>query len=133
MAEEAHKEPTMEEILASIRKIISEDDEPRSQIAPESQAQMRTVDPEPVVEAASAPDMALEEDDSMFEEFDLSDITETASEAPAPETPQPSPLDIAEEDEAESAAGDVFEDVELPVIEDEAPGMAVEEEVFDLP
>ena len=26
MANEAHKEPTMEEILASIRKIISEDD-----------------------------------------------------------------------------------------------------------
>ena len=43
MAEEAQKEPTMEEILASIRKIISEDDDSRPASA---QAQFRTVEPE---------------------------------------------------------------------------------------
>ena len=32
-ADEAQQEPTMEEILASIRKIISEDDEPANESA----------------------------------------------------------------------------------------------------
>jgi len=75
MANEAHKEPTMEEILASIRKIIS-DDEPVPARAPV--AQLREVAPEPVndyedIEDAVVGDM-LDETDSMFE----------ADEAPAP-------------------------------------------------
>jgi cell pole-organizing protein PopZ len=75
MANEAHKEPTMEEILASIRKIIS-DDEPVPARAPS--AALREVAPEPVndyedIEDAVAGDM-LDETDSMFE----------AEEAPAP-------------------------------------------------
>lgn len=75
MANEAHKEPTMEEILASIRKIIS-DDEPVPARAPV--AQLREVAPEPVndyedIEDAVVGDM-LDETDSMFE----------AEEAPAP-------------------------------------------------
>ena len=68
MANEAHKEPTMEEILASIRKIIS-DDEPVPARAPV--AQLREVTPEPVndyedIEDAVVGDM-LDETDSMFE------------------------------------------------------------------
>ena len=75
MANEAHKEPTMEEILASIRKIIS-DDEPVPARAPV--AQLREVTPEPMndyedIEDAVVGDM-LDETDSMFE----------AEEAPAP-------------------------------------------------
>jgi uncharacterized protein len=75
MANEAHKEPTMEEILASIRKIIS-DDEPVPARAPV--AALREVTPAPVndyedIEDAVVGDM-LDETDSMFE----------ADEAPAP-------------------------------------------------
>jgi len=75
MANEAHKEPTMEEILASIRKIIS-DDEPVPARAPVSA--LREVTPEPVndyedIEDAVVGDM-LVESESMFE----------VEEAPAP-------------------------------------------------
>jgi len=46
MAQEAHKEPTMEEILASIRKIISEDDTPsaRTDAPVESPARLEAAD-----------------------------------------------------------------------------------------
>ncbi len=78
MANEAHKEPTMEEILASIRKIIS-DDEPVQPRAPVSA--LREVTPEPVndyedIEDAVVGDM-LNESESMFE---------------AEETPAPAPV-----------------------------------------
>ncbi len=83
MANEAHKEPTMEEILASIRKIIS-DDEPvaaRPQGAP-GVTSFREVAPEPVndfedIEDATVGDILEETDHSMFE----------AEEAPAPVAP----------------------------------------------
>ncbi|MCA8891400.1 MAG: DUF2497 domain-containing protein [Hyphomonas sp.] len=52
MANEAHKEPTMEEILASIRKIIS-DDAAAPASAPEPEPALQPV-PEPVA-AAPAP------------------------------------------------------------------------------
>lgn len=53
MAEQAEKEPTMEEILSSIRKIIADDDAP-------------------VAEAPAADEPAVELDDSsMFEDTDL--------------------------------------------------------------
>ncbi|MEO0466587.1 MAG: DUF2497 domain-containing protein [Pseudomonadota bacterium] len=71
MADQAHKEPTMEEILASIRKIISEDDAvPPSAPEPELEVQP---EPEPVA-VASVEEIALPDDDDMFEEFDLSDL-----------------------------------------------------------
>lgn len=81
MANEAHKEPTMEEILASIRKIIS-DDEPLPARA--SAPALREVPPPAVndfedVEDAIAGDV-LDEDQSMFE-----------AEAAAPAAPQPAP------------------------------------------
>jgi cell pole-organizing protein PopZ len=80
MANEAHKEPTMEEILASIRKIIS-DDEPvaaRPQGSP-GITSFREVAPEPVndfedIEDATVGDILDDTDQSMFE----------AEEAPAP-------------------------------------------------
>jgi hypothetical protein len=83
MANEAHKEPTMEEILASIRKIIS-DDEPvaaRPQGSP-GVTSFREVAPEPVndfedIEDATVGDILEETDHSMFE----------AEEAPAPVAP----------------------------------------------
>lgn len=83
MANEAHKEPTMEEILASIRKIIS-DDEPvaaRPQGSP-GVTSFREVAPEPVndfedIEDATVGDILEETDQSMFE----------AEEVPAPVAP----------------------------------------------
>ncbi|MEX1250568.1 MAG: DUF2497 domain-containing protein [Hyphomonas sp.] len=82
MANEAHKEPTMEEILASIRKIIS-DDEPVPARAPGSV--LRGAAPEPVndyqdIEDAVAGDMHVESE-SMFE-----------AELEVEETPAPAPV-----------------------------------------
>ena len=67
MANEAHKEPTMEEILASIRKIISDD-----AAAPASAPQ-----PEPEIANDEDDDVSLEE--GMFDE----DIREESFEAEA--------------------------------------------------
>jgi len=53
MSEQAAQEPTMEEILASIRRIISEDDAP-------ADGQAAAAAPEPVAEAAPAPTPAPE-------------------------------------------------------------------------
>lgn len=59
MAEQAAKEPTMEEILASIRKIISEDGDPASAV---------TAQAEPVVEAG------VLNDDASLDEFDTEQL-----------------------------------------------------------
>jgi len=88
MANEAHKEPTMEEILASIRKIIS-DDEPvaaRRQGAAAATS-FREVAPEPVndyedIEDATVGDILDDTDQSMFE----------AEEAPAPAPAAPTKI-----------------------------------------
>ena len=59
MTEQAAQEPTMEEILASIRRIISEDDAPAetapsAEAAPEAAPEPAVVEPEP---AAAEDDM----------------------------------------------------------------------------
>ncbi|VAV94727.1 Cell division organizing protein PopZ [hydrothermal vent metagenome] len=79
---EGQEEPTMEEILASIRKIISEDDveegeedkvtEPEPEPEPEPEA---VVEPEPEPDV----DIELEEDDQVLE------LTEEVEEEPEPE------------------------------------------------
>ena len=73
MANEAHKEPTMEEILASIRKIIS-DDEPMASRSPGAPT-LREVPPAPMndyedIEDATVGDILDETDQSMFEAED---------------------------------------------------------------
>jgi uncharacterized protein len=57
MTEQAAQEPTMEEILASIRRIISEDEPPAAPDAPEVH---ETIAPEPIVHAAPEPEDVLE-------------------------------------------------------------------------
>ncbi len=57
MSEQATQEPTMEEILASIRRIISEDDAPADEAAPEPE-------PEPV---AAAPALEPEPEEEVLE------------------------------------------------------------------
>jgi cell pole-organizing protein PopZ len=94
MANEAHKEPTMEEILASIRKIISDD-----AAAPASAPQ-----PEPEIANDEDDDVSLEE--VMFDE----DIREESFEAEAaPEAAVELEMEAFEiedfaEDEAPTAA-----------------------------
>lgn len=50
MSDQSSQEPTMEEILASIRRIISEDDAPAAEAPPPPPAPEPVYEPEPVVE-----------------------------------------------------------------------------------
>lgn len=63
MSEQATQEPTMEEILASIRRIISEDDTPADESAPEP-AVDAAPEPEPV---AAAPEPVPEPEEEVLE------------------------------------------------------------------
>jgi len=88
MSEQTAPEPTMEEILASIRRIISEDDapaaeaetapEPALEAAAEAEPEPEPVRAEPEPVTAEAPMVAEEEEDDVLE------LTEKVSE-PAPE------------------------------------------------
>ncbi|MDO9223987.1 MAG: DUF2497 domain-containing protein [Caulobacter sp.] len=66
MSEQTAQEPTMEEILASIRRIISEDDAPPAEAA-------APVEPAPAVVAAAPAPMPVEPE----EEDDVLELTET--------------------------------------------------------
>lgn len=72
MSETAH-EPTMEEILASIRRIISEDDAPEEKAKPEPEPEVVAAEPEPEVafdEPEDEPEMDIE-----AEEEDVLELT----------------------------------------------------------
>ena len=99
MSEQAAPEPTMEEILASIRRIISEDDAPGAEAAPAAEPEPEA---EPAQAAAPEPEPKPEPADDVLE---LTDKVETApaetvgdiaayeepvAAAPAPE-PEPLP------------------------------------------
>ena len=92
MANEAHKEPTMEEILASIRKIISDDD-----TAPQA------AEPAPV-EDTPAP----VEFQASFDEDDLHDIDDVMFEE-APETEEVSTEEVVADEEAFEVEFEQFE------------------------
>jgi uncharacterized protein len=95
MASSPQHEPTMEEILASIRKIISED----STEAP------------PAVEAAPAPVAAPATVAAAPEpEDDIMELTDEVPEAPAPVVAAPAPAP------AESEEGLVFQSIEEPAV-----------------
>ena len=92
MTDQSAQEPTMEEILASIRRIISEDDAPAAEAAPEVApepfaAPEPTPEPEPAPVAEVAP--AVAETPAASEpapvEEDVLDLTEVY-QAPAAET-----------------------------------------------
>jgi len=103
MANEAHKEPTMEEILASIRKIISDD----------ASAPARAPKPEPEISHDEDDDTASFEDvmfddvlaEESFEDVGESELTEFEVEDFSPEeeyvpeetaTPAPEPVESFE-------------------------------------
>ncbi len=70
MAEQAAKEPTMEEILASIRRIISEGGEPEADISEASVATPKLTE--------------VAHDDSLDEAFDVSELLGDQDNEPAP-------------------------------------------------
>jgi cell pole-organizing protein PopZ len=98
MSETNAPEPTMEEILASIRRIISED-EPAAEAPPAAApAALHVVEPEPAPEPE--PEVAAE-----AEHEDILELTDPVVEAPAVEThgdieispapaPQPAPAPV---------------------------------------
>ena len=67
MTDQTAQEPTMEEILASIRRIISEDDAP---------AETAAAAPEPVVEAAPEPEPVFEAAEPAPVEDEVLELTE---------------------------------------------------------
>lgn len=95
MSDQSSQEPTMEEILASIRRIISEDDAPASEeAAPEPEAEP---EPEPAFEL---PPLEEDEDDGVLELTekvdsvgDLDVYAATASEPEEEESFDLPPLD----------------------------------------
>jgi cell pole-organizing protein PopZ len=90
MSDQSSQEPTMEEILASIRRIISEDDAPADTAAPAPETQP---EPEPAFEAA--PEPAAEEKDEVLDLVDpIPAPVETHGDldvfsAPPPRAPEP--------------------------------------------
>lgn len=78
MTDTTAQEPTMEEILASIRRIISEDDAPAAEAAPAPEPVQENA-PAPVAAAPSFPEPVAEEEEEIL---DLTD----RYEAPAAQT-----------------------------------------------
>jgi cell pole-organizing protein PopZ len=120
MSEQTSQEPTMEEILASIRRIISEDDAPggeAAEAAPEAEAPVAVAEPAPEPEpepvavepepvAAAEPEPAVEE-----EALELTEKVETHGDldvftAPAaePAAAEPSMESLVSEHAASAAA-----------------------------
>ncbi len=80
MSDDAGQEPSMEEILASIRKIISEDGEEGE----ETEEEVAEADPEP--EAEAEPELEPEpepEPEPIFEEDDALELTDEFEPEPA--------------------------------------------------
>ncbi len=118
-------EPTMEEILASIRKIISEDSNEEEQPAEAaSEPVAEDAAPEPAAEeAAPEPAAVLHAASEPAADDDILELTDALPEEPAP---RPEPL--AEADEV------VFQTVEdEPVAVEPAPEVAPEPEPEPMP
>ncbi|MFZ0267053.1 DUF2497 domain-containing protein [Caulobacter sp.] len=119
MSDQSSQEPTMEEILASIRRIISEDDAPAEEAAaapePEAESEPES-EPAPVAEEAPAEDDVLELTDPIETPAPvetLGDIdvypSEPASEPATPAAPASEPETIqgfSRDDVADNLVGD---------------------------
>jgi len=108
MSEQSSQEPTMEEILASIRRIISEDDAPAEAAAP-------APEPEPVAEEPPAEDDVLELTDPIdppapvesMGDIDVYSPEPEPEPAPPPPPPEPPPTPVfSREEVAETLVGD---------------------------
>lgn len=85
MSDQSSQEPTMEEILASIRRIISEDDAPAEPAAEEAPA--AEVEPEPLPEPEPTPDFGGDAEDVL-------ELTDPIAPEPEMEAPLESVGDI---------------------------------------
>lgn len=147
MSEQTSQEPTMEEILASIRRIISEDDAPAEAAAPEpepeaepEQAAAPVFEPEPEPEVEED-DGALELTDKVESLGDLDVYTPAVSEEPEVPAyeppPEPAPPPVVEPGEglvgavaasaAASAFGQLSRSIQMP-----AEGRTLEDVVREL-
>jgi len=138
MSEQTSQEPTMEEILASIRRIISEDEAPADSAAgpvvepepvptaAEAPLPIPEPEPEPVAAAAAAPQFEPEDDDDGDLELtqkvethgDLDFVAADPEPEPAPtpafppeavaEEPGPPPADTLVSDHIAAAAAATF-------------------------
>lgn len=122
MSDQSSQEPTMEEILASIRRIISEDDAPAEPAAEEAPAEAE-LEPLPKPEPEPAMDFAGGDGEDVLEltdpiepeaEFDAEPPLETVGDidvySPPPPEPEPAPPPAAptfdRDDVADKLVGD---------------------------
>lgn len=116
--ENAEQEPTMEEILASIRRIINEDDEEKpaeAEASPEPE-------PEPEPEMAAEPEPAPEPEPEP--EPEALELTERVEEEPEPE-PEPEPEMAAEPEPEPEPAPAPEDDLMILDREEDAPEPAM--------
>ena len=110
-------EPTMEEILASIRKIISED-------GPEAAAPAEAAPPPPVAAAAPEPAPVAPQPVAEAVHEDVLELTQEFEPPPPPAPPAPPPEDLVFESVAPAAApaadlhSDIFSDHTRKAMED---------------
>ncbi|MGO4688866.1 DUF2497 domain-containing protein [Brevundimonas sp. 2YAF1] len=118
MTDQTAQEPTMEEILASIRRIISEDDAPAetAAVAPEPVVEI-AAEPEPVVEAAPVAEEPTIIEDEVLElteryeapaaqsigDLDVADVAPFPAAEPAPPS-EPAATPVHDSLVGESAA-----------------------------
>ncbi len=116
MSDQSSQEPTMEEILASIRRIISEDDAPAEAAAP-------APEPEPaLVEEALAEDDVLELTDPIEPPAPVETMGDIDVYSPEPE-PEPAPPPPAAP-EPTSPSGFSRDEVADNLVGDHAAGLA---------
>lgn len=94
MSEAAAAEPTMEEILASIRRIISEDEAPAAEAAPEPEEIAEAPAPVAEIKAAPEPEPAPPPPAAKEEVLELTQRVEPKASAPAPAPAPPSMGDL---------------------------------------
>ena len=114
MSEQTSQEPTMEEILASIRRIISEDETPGGATAEEPAAAVPEPEPEPAPApepVAAAPEPAPAP----------APAPEPVAAAPEPEPAPPPVVELEEEDEPLELTQKVETHGDLDVVEAVAP------------
>lgn len=120
MAEHAQQEPTMEEILSSIRKIIADDEPPRG--APEAAVSANVVD-------------VREADDDAFDDLDLS-FDEIVDELPETEDDVLSAITQSDSDsdvfDPISSFDDLMESPRVDVAEEDAFEAEAEEVDFEV-
>lgn len=125
----AQQEPTMEEILASIRRIISEDNEETSASAPAPEPR-RAAAPVAQAEEEDASTEALQNVQDMIEEAVTTAVADSMEAAPAVDDVDPFVDVLAEEEEL---AAPIDEPVAAPVQELKVEEMSVESVKFAVP